>query len=355
MGEVYRARDTRLQREVALKILPEVFAGDPDRLARFEREAQVLASLNHPHIAALYGVEDSSGTRALVLELVEGATLADRIVSGRLPLHESLQIAKQIAQALEAAHERGIVHRDLKPPNIKITADGTVKVLDFGLAKNLAPVRDAADMSLSPTITTPAMTLAGVILGSAAYMSPEQAKGREADKRSDVWAFGCVLFEMLTGTKAFDAEDVSETLAAVLMRDPDWSRLPADLPTSIHTMLQRCLERDRRRRMGDIAGALLAMDDSLVATRRTPVTTTSEAPRLWPRMTMVAMAGVLAGALVASAAVWRMTRPAVGVDTVRFQVSPPSKAEFFTVQPSTFAISPDGRTLAFTTGAIGSE
>ena len=355
MGEVYRARDIRLQREVALKILPEAFAGDPDRLARFEREAQVLASLNHPHIAALYGFEESSGTRALVLELVEGMTLADRIVGGALPLHESLPIAKQIALALEAAHERGIVHRDLKPANIKITADGTVKVLDFGLAKNLAPVRGAADMSLSPTITTPAMTLAGVILGSAAYMSPEQAKGREADKRSDVWAFGCVLFEMLTGTRAFDAEDVSETLAAVLMRDPDWSRLSKDLPASIRTMLQRCLERDRRRRMGDIAGALLAMDDSLVATRSAPVAAGSDARRWLLRLAIVATAGVLAGALAAGGAVWRMTRPAVSTDVVRFQVSAPSKTELFTSQPSTFAISPDGRTLAFTTGAIGSE
>jgi serine/threonine protein kinase len=217
MGEVYRARDTKLNRDVALKILPSKFALDPDRLARFKREAQVLASLNHPHIAAIYGFEDSGETHALVLELVEGPTFADRIAKGAIPLDEALPIAKQIAEALEAAHEQGIIHRDLKPANVKVREDGTVKVLDFGLAKLADPTAANAQnvsVTASPTITTPAMmTGVGMILGTAAYMSPEQAKGRPADKRSDIWAFGCVLYEMLTGRRAFEAGDVTETLA----------------------------------------------------------------------------------------------------------------------------------------------
>src|SRR5215471_357810 len=230
MGEVYRARDTRLNRDVALKILPNEFATDTDRLARFKREAQVLASLNHPNIAAIYGLENAEGVHALVLELVEGPTLADRIARGALPIEEALAIARQLADALEAAHEQGVVHRDLKPANIKLRSDGAVKVLDFGLAKALEPGSagisgdgPAGIAALSPTITSPAMTQAGVILGTAAYMSPEQAKGRAADKRSDLWAFGCVVYEMLTGRRAFEGEDVSETLAFVLMADPVWT------------------------------------------------------------------------------------------------------------------------------------
>src|SRR5436190_7002394 len=226
MGEVYRARDTKLNRDVALKILPEAFALDGDRIARFRRAAQVLASLNHPHIGHIYGFEDSGTTHALVLELVEGPTLADRIAQGRMPVDEALPIAKQIAEALEAAHEQGIVHRDLKPANIKVRPDGTVKVLDFGLAKAMEPAAGSSpSASMSPTITTPAMTQAGMILGTAAYMSPEQAKGRIVDRRADVWAFGAVLFEMLTGRRAFEGEDVSETLARILMKEPDWAAL----------------------------------------------------------------------------------------------------------------------------------
>jgi len=225
MGEVYRARDGTLQRDVALKILPQSFATDPERLARFRREAQVLASLNHPHIGAIYGFEESTGTHALVLELVEGPTLADRIAQGAVPVDEALPIARQIAEALEAAHEQGIIHRDLKPANIKLRPDGTVKVLDFGLAKLTAPTSpagSAASVSLSPTITSPAMmTGVGVLLGTAAYMSPEQAKGREADKRSDIWAFGAVLYEMLTGRRVFEGEDLSDTFVNVLKGDPD--------------------------------------------------------------------------------------------------------------------------------------
>ena len=224
MGQVFRARDTKLNRDVALKVLPDSFANDADRLARFTREAQALAALNHPNIAAIYGIEESSGVRALVMELVEGDDLSQRIARGAIPLDEALPIAKQIAEALEAAHEQGIMHRDLKPANIKVRLDGTVKVLDFGLAKAMDPVGSAPNMSQSPTITTPAMTHAGMIMGTAAYMSPEQAKGRAVDKRSDVWAFGCVLFEMLTGKRAFEGEDVSDTLAAVLRGEPDWDR-----------------------------------------------------------------------------------------------------------------------------------
>ena len=232
MGEVYRARDSKLNRDIALKVLPEEFALDADRLGRFKREAQVLASLNHPNIAAIYGLEDADGIRALVLELVEGPTLADHIAQGPIPLDEALPIARQVADALEAAHEHGVIHRDLKPANIKVREDGTVKVLDFGLAKVLerAP---ASDLSESPTMTSPAMTGVGVILGTAAYMSPEQAKGRPADKRSDVWAFGCVLYEMLTGRRVFQGEDISDVYVSIMRDDPDWNALPMDTPPTL--------------------------------------------------------------------------------------------------------------------------
>src|SRR5438552_2638047 len=258
MGEVYRARDTRLQRDVAIKVLPDLFAADSDRLARFEREAQLLAALNHPHIAAIYGFEEN---RALILELVEGDTLADRIARGPIPLDEALPIARQVAEALEAAHEQGIIHRDLKPSNIKITPDGNVKVLDFGLAKLAVDATQAHDggglaaLTQSPTITSPAMTRMGVIIGTAAYMSPEQAKGRAADKRSDVWAFGCVLFEMLTGKRAFEGDDVSDTLAAVLRGEPDWNAIPADVSPAVGTLVRRSLVKDRKQRIGDISTA----------------------------------------------------------------------------------------------------
>ena len=242
MGEVWRATDTQLNRDVALKILPEAFATDPARLARFQREAQVLASLNHPGIAAIYGIEEAEGTRALVLELVEGPTLADRIARGPIPLDEALPIAKQITEAVEAAHEAGVIHRDLKPANIKVRDDGTVKVLDFGLAKALDP-HPTGDPSQSPTLTA-AATQMGVIMGTAAYMSPEQARGKTVDKRADIWAFGCVLFEMLTGKKAFEGEDVSLTLASVMKSDINVKTLPHDVPATVRTVLRRCLEKD---------------------------------------------------------------------------------------------------------------
>src|SRR5262245_2596699 len=259
MGEVYRARDTKLNRDVALKILSEAFALDPDRLARFKREAQVLASLNHQNIAGIYGFEESDGVQAIVLELIEGATLADRIAQGAIPLDEALPIARQITEALEAAHEQGIIHRDLKPANIKLRPDGTVKVLDFGLAKAVEP-SIGGDVSHSPTITSPAMTRMGVILGTAAYMSPEQARGKAVDKRADIWAFGCVLYEMLTARRAFAGDEVSDTLASVLAREPDWTLLPASLSPVLGTYLRRCLHKEPRQRIHDIADVRLALE-----------------------------------------------------------------------------------------------
>ena len=296
MGEVYRATDTTLGRQVAIKVLPDAFAQDAERLARFEREAKTLAALNHPHIAQIYGLERSSGVQALVMELVEGEDLSQRIMRGAVPLDEALPIARQICEALEAAHEQGIIHRDLKPANIKITPDGVVKVLDFGLAKladrdpagHYGPggsVRLQADLTVAPTITSPAMmTGVGMILGTAAYMSPEQAKGREADKRSDIWAFGCVLYEMLTGRRPFDGEDVTDVLVAVLSRDPNWTALPAGVPASIRALLRRCLERDRRKRVADVAAALFTLDEhaSLSAPAATVVTPPSRRS-LWRR------------------------------------------------------------------------
>ena len=272
MGEVYRAHDTTLDRDVAIKVLPDAFATDPERLARFEREAKVLASLNHPNIAAIYGLEKAKAGEppALILELVEGPTLAEMLApspglrpssppqgersEGKpLPLEEALPIARQIAEALEAAHEQGIIHRDLKPANVKVKDDGTVKVLDFGLAKALGPDLSDTEAANSPTMTmTAAATKMGVIMGTAAYMSPEQAKGRQVDKRADIWAFGVVLFEMLTGRQAFGGTDISETLAAVLRQEMDWAELPSETPHAIRRLLRRCLERDHRRRLPEI-------------------------------------------------------------------------------------------------------
>jgi len=296
MGEVYRATDTRLKRDVALKVLPQAVAADPDRLARFEREAQTLAALNHPHIAAIYGIEDSNGTRALVMEFVEGPTLADKIAQGPIRLHEARQIAVQIAEALETAHEAGIIHRDLKPANVKLRPDGTVKVLDFGLAKALEPNAAGGLLGDSPTFTSPAvMTHAGVILGTAAYMSPEQARGKSVDRRTDVWAFGCVLYEMLTGRAAFGRETITDTLAAVLEHEADWKELPADTPPWIRRLIRRCLEKAPRERLRDIGDARLEIehppvDDSPpVASRR---------PRARSLFSLVALA-VLIGVAIA--------------------------------------------------------
>src|SRR5215471_9358497 len=259
MGEVYRARDTKLNRDVALKILPGPFTLDGDRIARFRREAHVLASLNHPNIAAIYGFEDSGSTHALVLELVEGPTLADRIVKGPIPLDEALSIAKQLADALEAAHEQGIIHRDLKPANIKLRDDGTVKVLDFGLAKAMDPTSSISKATISPTISMHA-TVAGIILGTAAYMAPEQARGKTVDRRADIWAFGAVLFEMLSGSSPFPGDDIPHVLARIIDREPDWATLPTSLPSAVQTLLRRCLVKDPRQRLQAIGEARIAIE-----------------------------------------------------------------------------------------------
>ena len=260
MGEVYRARDTKLDRDVALKVLPHAFTDDPDRLARFEREAKVLASLNHPNIGGIHGLEESEGIKALVLEYIEGPTLAERIKQGPIPVDEALPIATQIAEALEAAHEQGIIHRDLKPANVKVKDDGTVKVLDFGLAKAFQPDASDANMSQSPTISlTAAATQMGMVIGTAAYMAPEQARGKQVDRRADIFAFGVVLYEMLTGQRPFQGEDVSLTLAAVMTFDPDLDLLPETLSATLKTYLARCLAKDPKERVRDIGDVRLAM------------------------------------------------------------------------------------------------
>ena len=353
MGEVYRARDNRLGRDVALKVIPDVFAADPDRLARFRREAQLLASLNHPHIGAIYGLEDAGGVNALVLELVEGETLADRIAAaGALPVEDALAIARQIAEAVEAAHEHGIVHRDLKPANIKITHDGHVKVLDFGLAK-LAQSSDStlkpADMSRSPTITSPAlMTGAAVILGTAAYMSPEQARGRDADRRSDIWAFGCVLFEMLTARRAFESDDVADTLAAVLRAEPAWDALPKATPPSVKRLLRRCLQKDPNRRLQHIGDARLELDEPADATSA-PIAAARKPRRIWPFAAATAVV-----AAIAAAAGWMLAPKTPPAQVRRYTVTVPPSARYFTTLGGIdVALSSDGRTLFYAAPSLG--
>jgi len=300
MGEVYRAHDTKLGRQVALKILPNAFAQDADRLARFRQEAQVLASLNHPNIAQIHGLEDSGGTHALVMELVEGPTLADWLAKGPIPVDEALPIARQIGEALEAAHEQGIIHRDLKPANIKVRDDGTVKVLDFGLAKAMGPAAASGDPADSPTLTSPAMTQMGMVLGTAAYMSPEQARGRPVDKRSDIFSFGCVLYEMLTGAKPFAGETVSELIGAVLHQTVDFGRLPPGVPTGVRRALVRCLERDRAARYRDIGDAVLDLR-SFPADGDTVGAPAGSAGR---RTRWIAAGAFIAGAVVIGAVAW---------------------------------------------------
>ena len=349
MGEVYRARDTKLDRDVALKVLPEAFTQDPDRLARFEREAKVLASLNHPNIAAIYGLEEADGIRALVLELVEGPTLADRIKRGPIPLDEALPIAKQIAEALEAAHEAGVIHRDLKPANIKVRDDGTVKVLDFGLAKALDPTPEG-DPSQSPTLTA-AATQMGVIMGTAAYMSPEQARGKPVDKRADIWAFGCVLYEMLAGQMAFQGEDVSLTLASVMKSDLNVTRLPHDVPATVRTVLRRCLEKDPSQRIRDIGDVRLAMEGAFETTGRSHGELIPAQAAGW-KQTLPWVAGIVL-AVVTGLAVWTVMRPAPP-RLVRFTVSPDEAVPLYIAQISPdVAISPTGEHVAYLTGSTG--
>jgi eukaryotic-like serine/threonine-protein kinase len=362
MGEVYRATDVNLKRQVALKVLPEAVAADGDRLARFQREAEVLASLNHPNIAIIHGLEKGEGITALVMELVEGPTLADRIVAGPMPIDETLGIAKQIAEALEAAHEQGIIHRDLKPANVKVRPDGTVKVLDFGLAKAMGPpegsagdrsVRLQPDLSMSPTITTPAMTQVGMIMGTAAYMSPEQARGRAVDKRSDIWAFGCVLFEMLTGMRAFQGDDVSETLASVLAREPDWNRLPSDVPAVVAIYLRRCLQKNPKARIADVQDLRLALTGAFdVAVPTRDPSTPQEPPRpLW-RRALPLVTTALVVAVAAASAAWVM-RPADPRPVMRSIHTLPEGRTFRGLGTQVVAIAPDGRYFVYSgTGGL---
>jgi Tol biopolymer transport system component len=347
MGEVYRARDTRLNRDVAIKILPDALLNDPERIARFEREAQVLAALNHHHIAQIYGLE---GRRerdgfVLVLELVPGRSLADVIRAGKLPFADALALARQVLDALETAHDRGIVHRDLKPANIMVTPDGVAKVLDFGLAR-VGGDSASGDTSNSPTLTSP--TQAGMIIGTAAYMSPEQARGLVADRRSDVWAFGCVFYEMLAGRRAFAGEDVSDTLAAVLRGDPDWSALPKDVPPGVRTLIQRCLARDRKARVPEIAAARFLLDDAMAPAAGGALPPTAAA-RTRERAWMTA--AVLLAAVAIGVPAWMRFRPAPvsPAGAVEFTFPPPD-GEQFSSSYSSMAISPDGQRIAFTTG-----
>jgi serine/threonine protein kinase/Tol biopolymer transport system component len=344
MGEVYRARDTRLGRDVAIKVLPQAFTSNPDRLARFEREARLLAALNHPHIGMILGVEEGDHVLALVLELVEGDTLADRIARGPVAIKDALDWARQIADALDAAHEKGIVHRDLKPANIKITPQGVVKVLDFGLARAAGMDSDARDMTRSPAITASS----GMILGTAAYMSPEQARGQAVDKRADVWAFGCVLYELLTGRSAFAGPTVSDTLASILQREPDWTVLPADVPPPVRSLLRRCLEKDPRRRRRDIGDVRAELDDAIARPAPADAEPAIVAPRSTLRIALLATAA-LAGAIAIAAgtiALWpRWQNPLENAEVIRLTDFPGAENDA--------AISPDGRLVVFLSDRTG--
>jgi Tol biopolymer transport system component len=359
MGVVYRARDTRLDRPVAIKLLLDSFANDPDRLARFEREAKLLASLNHPHIAQIYGLEESGTTRALVMELVDGSTLADRIAQGPLPPDEALPIARQIADALEAAHAQGIVHRDLKPANVKLRHDGTVKVLDFGLAKLSDPSAASGSdgtvaLTMSPTGLSPAMTQAGFILGTAAYMSPEQARGRPVDERTDIWAFGCVLFEMLAGRRPFGpADSVADAIAAAISREPEWNTLPASTPDSVRRLLRRCLQKDPSRRLRHIGDAKLEIEDAAEpVSARAPGEPDGRGSRAlpWGVALLATVVAIAAGAFAWARNDGGSSAPP---ETTRLELTLPPGVELFGSTSRTVASSPDGRSLAFVGTATG--
>ena len=345
MGEVWRARDTKLGREVAIKTLPAEFSQDADRLARFEREAKLLASLNQPNIAAIYGLEEHSGIRFLVLELVEGPTLEDRIKQGAISVEESLKLALQIAEALEAAHDKGVIHRDLKPANVKVRSDGTVKVLDFGLAKAMEPSAvETLSASLSPTITTPAMTQAGLILGTAAYMSPEQVEGGALDTGSDAWAFGVVCFEMLTGQSVFGGDTFQRVLASVLQSEPSWNLLPATLPDSLVTLLRRCLDKRQKQRLRDMREVRIAIDAALAdvsegGRRESSDSKPGRQPLLpWAVAVLVAIMAVA----------YMVYSPSRMTDSLALQVAlPPGQHVRFSRFTTPFAISPDGQLFAY--------
>ena len=350
MGEVYRARDSKLNRDVAIKVLPEVVARDSDRLARFQREAQVLAALNHPNIAAIYGLEESNSVRALVMELVEGPTLDDRLAVGPIPVDEALAIARQIAEALEVAHERGIIHRDLKPANVKVTPDDRVKVLDFGLAKVLGDDSEATDPSNSPTMIKG--TAAGMILGTAAYMSPEQARGKAVDKRTDLWAFGVVLMEMLTGRRLFQGDTVSDVIAAVLTKQVDWTTLPDSTPEPVRRLLRRCLEKDRGKRLADASSAKLEIDDAITSTLDNKPTQNILSPvPFWGRtLFYFVLFAVLLAALALGFLVWTSQHAAPTTSRqVTLTIVPPAGVHLRPVgtMGSTPQISPDGSAVMF--------
>jgi Tol biopolymer transport system component len=351
MGEVYRATDTNLKRDVAIKVLPTAVATDPDRLARFQREAQVLAALNHPNIAQIHGLEKADGATALVMELVEGPTLADRIAKGPIPVDEALSMAKQIAEALEAAHDRGIVHRDLKPANVKVRNDGMVKVLDFGLAKALDPAHGSGltaqdNATQSPTITSPAMTQAGFILGTAAYMAPEQAKGKPVDKRADIWAFGCVLYEMLTGHRAFAGSDVSEVLASVLAREPDWTVWPASTSLVLETYVRRCLQKDPKHRIHDIADVRLALEGAFDMLAPQAAAAVTLAPPAWRRALPLA-ATAITGAVVAGLLAWTVWPTVQPQGVTRFDYEVPADRPFRNAGRTVLALSPSARAFVY--------
>jgi Tol biopolymer transport system component/predicted Ser/Thr protein kinase len=341
MGEVYRARDTKLKRDVAIKILPDEFARDADRVKRFQREAEVLASLNHPNIAGIYDLEQADSTRFLVMELVEGETLADRIKRGPVPMEEALQIAKSICEALEAAHEKGIVHRDLKPANVKITPDRKVKVLDFGLAKAFAAEDANADLPNSPTLVS--ATAGGMILGTAAYMSPEQARGKQVDRRTDIWAFACVLFEMLTGRRAFDGESVTDLFASIIKSDPDWHSLPPSTPEPVRVLMRHCLQKDAQHRLQHIGDARIALEDAIKPAA--PAVTALPVGKRRARLTWaITIVSVLTAAVSLAVAYYERTGAAPAA--IRFIVPPPEGVTFVPAANS-YRISPDGRLLMF--------
>jgi tRNA A-37 threonylcarbamoyl transferase component Bud32 len=337
MGEVYRARDLKLNREVAIKVLPDHLARDTERLARLHREAQVLAALNHPHIAQIHGLEDSRGVPALVLELVEGPTLADRMTAGPLQLREALVIARQIAEALEAAHDKGVIHRDLKPANIKLTPNGAVKVLDFGLAKALSVDTPATDLSLM----TMEATQHGIVLGTAAYMSPEQARGQSVDRRADVWAFGCVLFEMLAGHRPFGGDSLSDTLAAVLTREPDWTAVPGTVGANVTRLLRRCLEKDLKRRLRDIGDARIEIEDAMESPIRGEIPVTST-PGVSRRTAIGTLVGAAAGAAAMGAFTFGRGRNTAARGLMRFAIALPAGHLVSSSFLSRIALSPDG-------------
>jgi eukaryotic-like serine/threonine-protein kinase len=353
MGVVYRARDSKLHRDVAIKALPDAFSQDRDRLLRFEREARLLAALNHPNIAAIYSVEEQAGSTFLVMELVEGSTLGEMLASGPLPVDEALSVCSGIASGLEAAHEAGIIHRDLKPSNVKVRPDGTVKVLDLGLARVAEASGVAVDSSLSPTVTTPA-THAGVILGTAAYMSPEQARGRALDKRTDIFSFGCLLYECLTGKQAFSGETVSDTLAAIIKSEPDWSALPDATPSTVRDLLRRCLQKDPKRRLHDIADARIEVEEAQAAGTTGPTLLTAAAQPSRSRLAW-GVGGALLGAVITAAALLsRSSRPAPAVPGVR-AVLPLPPGDRVGVSDPAVAISPDGQTIVFQSIHQGSD